>query len=161
MRKLSKKIGDPRILELISKFLKAGYKTKSGNIIKSESGTPQGGILSPILANIVLNDFDHYMEERISKFEKGVNRKRNPIYQKLQREMLKLPVKDRTPLRLKLRTTPHGLPYDPNFKRMRFIRYADDFVVLIQGSQDDAIYHRNLIKSYLLQNCGLSLNPLP
>lgn len=158
LKRVSKKIGDPKFLELIRKYLKAGSKTKTGKFIKSDIGTSQGGILSPILANIVLNEFDHYVESLINKFEKGESRKHNPAYQQIIYQMNKLPLSERLPLKLKLRTIPYGLSKDPNFKRMMFIRYADDFVILIEGSHNEAIYFRNLIKSFLLQNCGLTLN---
>jgi group II intron reverse transcriptase/maturase len=158
MKRIEKKIGDPAILELLKKYLKAGSKTKTGKIISSNIGTPQGGILSPILANIVLNELDYYVESLKIKFEKGINRKHNPEYQKLKHEMSKLPLSERLPLNLKLRTLPYGLSLDPNFKRMMYVRYADDFVILIEGSHNEAVYYRNLIKSYLNQNCGLTLN---
>lgn len=162
MKRISKKIGDPRFLELINKFLKVGSKSKTGKLIKSDIGTPLpargGGILSPILANIVLNEFDHFVESLISKFETGIKRKANPEYYKIRYQMNRLPLDQRMPLKMKLRTIPQGLPIDPDFKRMMFIRYADDFVVLIEGSHDEAVYHRNLVKSFLLQNCGLTLN---
>lgn len=146
MKRLSKKIGDPRFLGLIHKYLKAGSNTKTGEF------------LSQMLANIVLNEFDHYVESLITKFEKGTSRKQNPAYLKIKYQMSKLPLNERLALKLKLRTIPYGIPNDPNFKRMMFIRYADEFVILIEGSHNEAVYHRNLIKSFLLQNCGLTLN---
>lgn len=71
MKHISKKIGDPRVLELISKFLNAGYIDPKGNIVKPSIGTPQGGILSPLLCNIVLHQFDLFMDKLIHKFRKG------------------------------------------------------------------------------------------
>jgi hypothetical protein len=158
MKRVSQKIGDPRFLELIRKFLKAGTTTKSGILQKSDIGTPQGGILSPLLSNIVLNEFDHFVEDLITRFEKGVKRKQNPAYTKIKHQMNKLEPKDRLPFKLKLRTIPYGDPLDPNFKRMMYIRYADDFAILIEGSHNDATHVRNQVKSFLLQNCGLTLN---
>lgn len=127
-------------------------------ILKSVNGIRQGGILSPILGNIVLNEFDSFMEKVIFKFEKGKSRRHNPVYQHFVHKMRKAPLELKRELKLKLRTIPYGLPKDPNFKRMMFIRYADDFVILIEGSKNEAIYLRNQIKSFLLQNCGLNLN---
>jgi group II intron reverse transcriptase/maturase len=168
LKRVSNKIGDPKFLELIRKYLKAGSKTTTGQNIKSEIVTPQGGILSPIFANIVLTEFDHYVESLINKFEEGESSKHNPAYQQIIYQMNKLPLvplrndkqmlNERLPLKLKLRTIPDGLSKDPKFKRMMFIRYADDFLILIEGSHNEAIYFRNLIKSFLLQNCGLTLN---
>jgi Type II intron maturase/Reverse transcriptase (RNA-dependent DNA polymerase) len=170
MNRLSKKIGDPRFLELIMKYLKAGSKTKTGKYISADNGTPQGGILSPILANIVLDELDQFVGNLIVNFEKGKSRKQNPVVGSLaiaslphQRiaslhKLKNLPEEERMPLRLQFRTIPYGLPKDPNFKRMMYIRYAYDFLVLVEGSHDEAVYYRNQIKSFLLQNCGLTLN---
>lgn len=79
---LSKKIRDGRILELIRRFLKAGYfefKEKYNSL----SGTPQGGIISPILANIYLHEFDKYMEELVKTYSKGKQKRVNPDYHSL------------------------------------------------------------------------------
>src|ERR1700732_4078100 len=71
--------------------------------------------------------------------------------------MMKL-IKVKLSLRLPLRTISYGLPKDPNLKRMMYIRYADDYVILVEGSHNEAVYYRNLIKYFLLENCGLTLN---
>lgn len=79
---LSKKIKDGRMLELIRRFLKAGYlefKEKHNSL----SGTPQGGIISPILANIYLHEFDKYMEELVKTYSKGKQKRVNPDYHSL------------------------------------------------------------------------------
>ena len=67
---LSKKIDDGRFLELIRKFLKAGY-LEFNQKYNSLSGTPQGGIISPILANIYLHEFDKFMEGISAEYTKG------------------------------------------------------------------------------------------
>jgi len=79
MKLISMKIGDPRVLELISKFLNAGFFDLSGNLVKPSTGTPQGGILSPLLCNIVLHQLDLY----IQKFRKGDKRKDSSAYRKI------------------------------------------------------------------------------
>jgi Type II intron maturase len=172
LQRVSQKIGDPRFLELIRKYLKAASTTKTGKFIKSDIGIAfpnasareyaskqvRDAILSPILANIVLNEFDHYVESLINNFEKGASRKHNPAYQQIKHQMNKLPLNERLPLKLNLRTIPYEIAKYPKFKRMMFIRYGSEFVILIEGSHDEAIYFRNLIKSFLLPNCGLTLN---
>ena len=67
MSKLSKKIGDKRLLWLIRKYLTAGIM-QDGCIVKTERGTPQGGPLSPLLSNIVLDELDSELEKRGHKF---------------------------------------------------------------------------------------------
>ena len=79
---LSERISDMRFLRLIRKFLNAGY-VEDWVFHKSYSGTPQGGIISPILANIYLDKFDKYIKEYTQKFNKGKRRKENPIAKQL------------------------------------------------------------------------------
>ena len=80
---LKERISDDRFIRLIRKFLNAGY-VEDWVYHKTYSGTPQGGIISPILANIYLDKLDKYMQEYISKFNIGKDRKRNPEYRKLE-----------------------------------------------------------------------------
>ena len=81
---LRKRIGDERFLRLIRKFLKAGY-LEEWKFHNTYSGTPQGGIISPILANIYLDQLDQYMNELKKKFDRGTKRKTSPEYAKIAR----------------------------------------------------------------------------
>lgn len=76
---LYKKIKDERFIRLIWKFLRAGY-LEEWKYHKTFSGSPQGGIISPLLSNIYLNQLDKYMKEYKQKFDKGTARKKNPKY---------------------------------------------------------------------------------
>ena len=67
MGKLEKKIKDKRLLKLIRKYLESGVLI-NGIKVSSEEGTPQGGPLSPLLANIMLDDVDKELEKRGHKF---------------------------------------------------------------------------------------------
>ncbi|MCM3118877.1 reverse transcriptase/maturase family protein, partial [Neobacillus sp. MER 74] len=79
---LRKRIKDEKFINLIWKFLRAGY-VEDWVFHKTYSGTPQGGIISPILSNIYLNELDKYVEEYTSKFNKGDKRKYNLVYHNL------------------------------------------------------------------------------
>jgi group II intron reverse transcriptase/maturase len=160
MDRLSKQIGDQKFLVLIQKFLTAGVKLESGIISKKDKGVPQGGILSPILANIVLDEFDKFVEKTKQNFEKGKKRSSNPEYNSIRhlRNKAKTLIERRQYL-AKLRTIPIGNPLDPNFKRLEYIRYADDFVILIEGNKNDAINVKNIAREFLFAHCGLTLNP--
>ena len=79
---LRERISDERFLRLIRKFLNAGY-VEDWKYNKTYSGTPQGGIISPMLANIYLDKFDKYIKEYAAKFRKGDRRSINPEYWRL------------------------------------------------------------------------------
>ncbi|MDC0088203.1 group II intron reverse transcriptase/maturase [Akkermansiaceae bacterium] len=68
MGKLRESIVDPRVLKLIFKYLKAGAILPTGNLENANEGVPQGGPLSPLLANILLDELDHELEQRGHKF---------------------------------------------------------------------------------------------
>ena len=85
---LEKKINDRRFLLLLHNVLACGY-VEDWRFHKTYSGTPQGGIISPILANIYLHEFDSFMEKQIKNFDKGELRRTNPAYTKLRYEVIK------------------------------------------------------------------------
>lgn len=159
MKCVSDKVGDPRILELLKKFLSAGYIDDNGTLHKPDLGTPQGGILSPLLANIVMDRLDKFMAEEKLRFDNGSKRRKNPVYARLQ--TLKgrtLDINLRTEILLEMRKVRRSDQFDPNFRRLKFIRYADDFIVMIAGSLQEAKYIRSIIKDILKAKCGLELN---
>lgn len=146
---LSERISDNRFIRLIRKFLNAGY-VEDWIFHKSYSGTPQGGIISPILANIYLDKFDKYIKEYITKFNKGKRRKENPIAKQLGHRKAKLVAKRRNTvdetkckqLFAEIRETvkerlkyPAGDEMDDSIKRLKYIRYADDFLIGVIGSK--------------------------
>lgn len=170
MSSIKDKVSCDKTLTLINKSLVVGILgSESGKHIKSyppageQEGTPQGSILSPLLSNIVLNNFDKYMDKTISKFETGTKRERNKEYDKITSKIQNLrkfqsgspQIKDLAILR---RSIPSLNMLDPNFKRMMYIRYADDFVVLIIGSHDEAKMIKHRITDAILKKCGLILN---
>lgn len=157
---LKQYIADAAFLNLIRKFLTAGHiEPKSGRLVKCEIGVPQGGVLTPILCNIVLHKFDEFMANLISNFYKGKKIRHNPEYQKVQswRKTAKTQKDKLKYLQLK-RSIPHGDPMDPNFKRMMYVRYADDFVILVIGSKDDAALAKLRAKDALKRLCGAELS---
>lgn len=166
MKIIAKKVTCDKTLQLIRKSLCLGFiDPDTKRLVKTMIGTPQGSVLSPLLANIVLNELDQAMEITKSKFEKGGKRARNKEYDPLQSKIQYLqkrhpgsPEKRLLAAALK-RRTPSGMVSYPNFKRMMYLRYHDDFVViLISGSKDDAHMIRNRVSDYLEKKCGLTLN---
>ncbi len=109
-------------------MLKAGYM-EDWIHHKIYSGTPQGGIVSPLLSNIVLNELDKFVEDTlIPKYTKGKARKRNPEYMRLMLRAEAARKKGNYKLNGELqkvcRTMPSQLSNDPDFRRLRYIRYA-------------------------------------
>jgi group II intron reverse transcriptase/maturase len=158
MEILKKRIEDAQFLDLIRDMLKAG-SVEDWIYHKTYSGTPQGGIVSPILANIYLHEFDEYMEVKKREFNRGEKRSVNIEWSRTQRRMrtqrerwaalqgdnsLEAQIKQ-TEYKQKaqeLLKEMHHLPasdsQDPNDRRLFYIRYADDFLMGIIGSKNDA-----------------------
>lgn len=172
MKILSERIADERFLRLIRKFLNAGYM-EDWQFHNTYGGTPQGGIISPILANIYLDKLDKYMQEYISTFNRGDKRKRNPEYKRVasrkdkrvkklkteedvqKRELLAMEVRE---LHHQMQQLPATLDMDENFRRMRYVRYADDFLIGVIGSMEDCARIKEDIKNYLNDVLKLELS---
>jgi len=161
---LGKRISCHRTLELIKKSLvnpaiKNGYGYAGRTIIHSYMGTPQGSIVSPILSNIVLHEFDLFCSKLKQSFDKGASRRVNPKYHSLEsaRHKSKNTILRSEHLK-KMMTMPSRDTQDPNFRRLTFVRYADDFVVLLISNLTDAYTVRRKIKDFLKNHLGLDLN---
>ena len=121
---------------------------ESGQHVTSSIGSPQGSVLSPLLANIVLHELDSYMEVASAKFSSGKTRARNKAYDAITSkiknvEKYKHDLKLIKALAAQRRRLPSLLPIDPKFKRLMYLRYADDFILLITGSHDDTTKVKN------------------
>lgn len=164
MNILNKKIVCDRFLALINKALKVGYidpDTKRVQI--SKIGTPQGSVLSPLLANIVLHELDKYLiDELIPENTKGVRRRTNSEYNAIayarDPKNSKSTAEERLEALRLMRKTPIMDTRDPNFRRSMYIRYADDFVYLFEGPKEEAMIIRDRMKKFLIENTGLELN---
>ena len=89
---LRERIADERFIRLIRKFLNAGY-VEDWKFHKTYSGTPQGGLISPILANIYLDKFDKYIKEYAKSFDKGRERQSSTEYKRLENKRSRLVIK--------------------------------------------------------------------
>lgn len=144
---ISSKIKDARLIKLIWKFLKGGY-IDNWQYNKTYSGCPQGGIISPLLSNIYLNELDKFAEKSAKEFFKPKDKVRTAEYAKLaaNRDNTKVLLKTATGQRksellkqVKLLTAQlHKTPFTPKTdKVMKYIRYADDFIIGVKGTKDD------------------------
>lgn len=158
---LSQKIEDGRFIELIRRFLKAGY-LEFKQMHRSLSGCPQGGIISPILSNIYLNEFDKYMDEIINKNTKGKKRRSNPEYQRLRGKrytaIKKGNLEEIKRLTKVIQSIPSLDPMDSNFTRVKYVRYADDFVIEVIGSKEMAESIKEDVATFLKEKLSLELN---
>lgn len=122
-------------------------------------GTPQGSVLSPLLCNIVMHELDVYVEQLRKKFNIGTRRRPNPEYVKLNSKTRYIKeIAARNKMLQDMRKLLASDALDPGFKRLKYVRYADDFVILVIGSKSDAIEIRDRVKQFLQDKCGLSLN---
>lgn len=169
---LKERISDERFIRLIRKFLNAGY-VENWIFHNSYSGTPQGGIISPILANIYLDKLDKFMKEYTEEFDKGKRRKRNKqavsLEGKRHRVLKKLElVKDEKERYELIRlyksyqkeclNYPDGDEMDENYRRFKYVRYADDFLIGIIGSKQEAMDIKEDIKNFLQEKLALELS---
>src|SRR5947208_8341736 len=129
MEILGKRTHDPRFLRLLRELLEAGY-LEDWKFHLTLSGTPQGSVLSPLLANVYLNEFDQYVERiLIPEYTRGETRRGNPAYRSLINKMRYTTVQGKQALRKQMRRLPAMDPHDPSYRRLRFIRYADDWLL--------------------------------
>lgn len=153
MNILERKIQDPTILKLIRTGLKAKVFQKEGTVFIPELGTPQGGILSPLLSNIYLDELDRYMEELCAQYQGSVRsskRKKNPEAHKLLRSGQKSEYhRARIPSRI------HN---EIGYRNCKYIRYADDFVIGILAPRSMAIEIRDKVKDFLSGSLNVELS---
>lgn len=169
---LKERISDEHFLRLIRKFLKAGY-IERWRFQNTYSGTPQGGIISPILANIYLDRFDKYIKEYAEKFNKGERRRISLEYRRLNNKKTRLAkrlksitdesVRDKMIAEIKETlaqtfATTCQEPMDTEYRRIQYVRYADDFLIGIIGSKTECITIKADIAKFMAEKLRLELS---
>jgi group II intron reverse transcriptase/maturase len=159
---LQENIRDNRFLRLIEGALKAGY-CEDWNFHPSLSGTPQGGTVSPVLSNIYLDKLDKFVESTlIPEYTKGDKRGRNPAYgqvaNQLQTARRQGDLERVRALKKELRKYPSKTPDDPGYRRLRYIRYADDFLFGFAGPFEEANQIKDKVASFLQTELQLTLS---
>jgi group II intron reverse transcriptase/maturase len=162
LKTLEERLHDGRFIHLIRTFLDAGY-LEEWTFHQTLSGVPQGGIVSPILANVLLDKLDNYVETvLIPKYTKGAKRKLNPKYEGLislagyhRRKGHGQKAKE---LRQQAQKLPTQDTNDPNFRRLKYVRYADDFLLGFLGSRAEAEEIKRELKKFLQNELKLNLS---
>ena len=171
---LRQKIQDERFLNLIWKLLRAGYE-EEGALKPSKKGCPQGGVVSPVLCNIYLHELDIFVQQLIDQYNVG-KRRPNKEYERLRgkRDRLRFYRKKNGKTRLRpkneilmheirrltkqMKDIPSKEPMDPNYKRLTYVRYADDWIIGIVGSKDFAETIRYQIKEFISERLKMTLS---
>ncbi len=159
---LKRDIQDGRVIQLIKRFLEAGY-IEDWQYHKTYSGTPQGDILSPLLSNIYLHELDRYIEdELIPQYTRGKRRATNPAYKRLgnriERRRRHGQLEEARELELERRKYPAVDTEDPNFRRLRYVRYADDFILGFIGPKSEALEIKAKIGEFLREKLHLEMS---
>jgi group II intron reverse transcriptase/maturase len=159
---LAEKIHDPRFLRLIKQLLQAGY-LEEWRYLPTLSGVPQGGIVSPVLANLYLNQLDQFVETHlIPKHTRGQVRKKNPAYRRIQERLSRARRKGEyrkaKALLRQAQQLPAGDPNDPTYRRLRYVRYADDVLFGFLGPREEAEQIKQELKTFLQTTLKLELS---
>jgi group II intron reverse transcriptase/maturase len=158
---LARDIQDGRLLELIRRSLKAGVM-EEWTYKPTYNGVPQGGILSPLLSNIYLNELDRFIEdELIPQYSRGKQRAMNPEYARVTQQVRTArrrgdPNLDE--LIQRRRQLPSGDTQDPHFRRLKYCRYADDFILGLIGPRHEAEAIKAAIGVFLRDKLHLQMS---
>lgn len=165
---LERKIKDSRFINIIRAFLKAGY-VEDWRYNQTYSGTPQGGILSPILANIYLNELDAKVMEIKARFEKPREKAITTEYRRLKSRIDRLEIRAKTAegdeksaivseiKALKKQRLSMPCMHDSD-KNIAYIRYADDFLLAVKGNREDCADIKAELAEYLQSELKLTLS---
>ena len=159
---LSEKIHDRRFLRLLRNMLQAGY-VEDWVWNATLSGAPQGGVLSPVLSNIYLHRLDTFVETVLMpEYNRGAERVKNPAYRKTQKALTQARERgDRAEaraLRKELRSMPSKDLRDPRYRRLRYVRYADDTLLGFTGPKAEAEEIKQRLREFLRDELKLELS---
>jgi len=159
---LRRRIRDNRFLRLIENLLRAGY-LDGWRYSETYSGSPQGGIASPILANIYLDQLDKYVEMiLLPGYNRGIRRKMSQEYTRLGHRMGRLRdrgfAEEAAQIRKEMRSIPSVQLIDQDYRRLRYVRYADDFLLGFTGPRDEAETIKGEIGRFLREELKLELS---
>lgn len=165
---INRKIKDARLIKLIGKFLKAGY-LEDWKYHNTYSGTPQGGIVSPILSNICLHELDKFVMKLKADFDVIEKKKYTPEYNALlskqaviRRRINNTEGEDRQywiseykRIHKQVLKTPSKSQTD---KVIKYVRYADDFLIGVNGSREDCVEIKHKLTEFIGETLNMELS---
>jgi group II intron reverse transcriptase/maturase len=159
---LAETIHDNRFLRLIRNMLQAGY-LEDWVYNATYSGAPQGGIASPVLSNIYLHKLDNFVETvLIPQYTRGKARKPNPEYREVKEAARQARLRGdhvrARELRQRMRRLPSKDPTDPDYRRLRYCRYADDHLLGFAGPKAEAEEIKQRLAQFLRDDLKLELS---
>lgn len=159
---LKESFQDNRFIRLMQMLLQAGY-LENWNYNATYSGVPQGSIVGPVFSNVLLDRLDQFVEQTlIPRNNRGRRRKTNPEYGKLTVQLSEMRKRGEWEtarlLRQQVQQIPSKTPDDPNYRRLWYVRYADDFLLGLAGPKDEAEMIKDSIASFLKDELKLTLN---
>lgn len=173
---LRKRIDDEAFIQLIWKFLKAGYM-EQWTFGRTYSGVPQGSGVSPVLCNVYLNELDRYMKKYAMEFNTKAQKKRfatayrrsvdrtykyrkkgKEIWETLTPEERKIRSRTLKKLEREEKSITPTIPKDADYKRIQYTRYADDFLIGVIGSKQDAEKVKQDVKTFLWETLKLEMS---
>jgi group II intron reverse transcriptase/maturase len=159
---LSENLHDNRFLRLLSNLFKAGY-LEDWKYHATFSGVPQGGVVSPILSNAYLDRLDQFVEQvLLPTYNYGDRRRPNPPYMSLLHAARKRRIagehEEARNLRRQAQQMPSRDPEDPNFRRLWYCRYADDWLLGYSGSRSEAEQIKIQLSEFLRDELKLELS---
>lgn len=159
---LSEHIHDQRFLRLMRELLEAGYM-EEWTLTQTLSGVPQGGIVSPLLSNILLDKLDKFVETvLIPHYTRGTRRRENREYRKLimrsWRHRQRGNIEQAEALRNQAQRLPSQDRDDPNYRRLHYVRYADDFLLGFSGPSSEAEAIKQQLRKFLQEELKLELS---
>lgn len=159
---LSERIHDGRFIKLLRDLFDAGYM-EDWTYNETLSGVPQGGIVSPILSNILLDQLDKFVENvLIPQYTKGREKRKNTEYTKLMNLSYRLRrqgnIKEAEKLRKQAQRLPAMMTDDPDYRRLNYVRYADDFLLGFIGPKEEAEAIKQQLREFLQEQLKLELS---
>jgi group II intron reverse transcriptase/maturase len=159
---LAEKIHDGRFLCLVSRMLQAGY-LEDWRWHATLSGVPQGGTASPILSNIYLDRLDQFVEQSVlPEYNRGARRRPNLAYETVENSLVRARRRGNRPavrlLKQNRRKLPSQDPNDPGYRRLHYVRYADDWLLGFAGPKREAEAIKSRVQAFLREELKLELS---